>query len=187
MSNSFIGRVPFTLDIVMVQAVAFPIFLLWGLEKKKKKTNHQHSPKRALEGAWERGIDSNLCVSTHLCVSADQRVFHQGAEEALPEEQQHRRFLFHLELCHDHSKSGHASPKLSLLSHPVVSRAAPGSWWRWEGDEPVFLKANCSYLLEEVLCVCMYTYMNVVLRTAHGVSLQEGGGRCQALQMKSQF
>lgn len=37
MSNSFIGRVPFTLDIVMVQAVAFPIFLLWGLENKKRK------------------------------------------------------------------------------------------------------------------------------------------------------
>lgn len=135
MSNSFIGRVPFTLDIVMVSGSGFSHISPLRFGKKKKKANHQHSPKRALEGAWERGIDSNLCVSTRLCVSADQRVFHQGAEEALPEEQQHRRFLFHLELCHDHSKSGHASPKLSLLSHPLVSRAAPGSWWRWEGDE----------------------------------------------------
>lgn len=81
-----------------------------------------------------------------VCISADQRVFHQGAEEALPEEQRHGCLLFHLELCYDHSKSDRASPILTVVSghqhvaqptpsavpgsacfnHPVVSSIAPG-------------------------------------------------------------
>lgn len=103
----------------------------------KKRTNpkNQRIPGIHRRELWERfgkGVDNSLYISTCLCISADQRVFHQGAEEALPEEQRHRRLLFHLELCYDHSKSDCTSPTPPTVSghqhvaQPTLS-AFPGS------------------------------------------------------------
>lgn len=78
--------------------------------------------------ALKREVGSNpLHFRLCLCVSVDKRVFHQGAEEALPEEQRHGCLLRHLELCHDHGKSGHASPMLLVVSYQCRAQPAPSA------------------------------------------------------------
>lgn len=136
--SSFIEQVPYTLGIVMVQPMAFPMSLLWGLQKRTKPNqSNQLTPQWGC--AWKRDVGSNpLHSHLSLCVSADERVFHQGAEEALCEEQWHACLLLHLELCYDHSKSGHASPTLLVVScHSCRAQATPpgSSWQWWEGGD----------------------------------------------------
>lgn len=136
--SSFIEQVPNTLGAVMVQPVAFPMFLLRGLHKRTKP-NQSNQPMPSIHNreVWEvleRDVGSNP-LHSHLspCVSADERVFHQGAEEALHEEQWHRCLLLHLEFCYDHSKSGHAGPTLLMVScHSCCAQPTPpGSSWQW--------------------------------------------------------
>lgn len=113
--------------------------LRFAKQRKKQNQTNQTAPTIRRRELWEalgKGVGGNLYISTCLCFPADQRVFHQGAEETLPEEQRHGRLLFHLELRYDHSKSGRAPVPCCpwpaaidtvLSPHPQLAEGQPAS------------------------------------------------------------
>lgn len=195
MSNNFIEWVPFTLDIVMVQAVAFPIFLLWGLQKHTHK-KEQPAPsihQRELCGALGKEALAVTCAFPPVCV------FQLTREFFSEELKQHYLRNNNTDVFSStwNSIMITVSPAMPAPSCPLSAVLSCQEQHRGRGgggrEMRICLAAGLSQselflsTRRSSMYVCMCTYVNADLSTAHGVSLQEWGGGYQALQMKSQF